>query len=129
MTGPENSRHPLNQSDATDHDRSRLGRPRFPALWAVWALPRTIRCQIITNRASNFLLVFSLRPHLLCDYLVFFLIGQRDHFGFSFTTLTKNVLKQPIRTAVSDVNDQLECESYARNPKRARGKRYWFCIG
>ena len=50
----------------------------------------------------------------------FFFIGQRDHFGFSFTTLNKNVLKQPIRTAVSDVNDQLECESYARNPKRAR---------
>lgn len=38
----------------------------------------------------------------------FFFIGQRDHFGFSFTTLNKNVLKQPIRTAVSDVN---ECEN------------------
>ena len=88
-----------------------------------------------TNQMPNynqprfqFFACFLFTPSFAVWLFGFFFIDQRDHFGFSFTTLNKNVLKQPIRTAVSDVNDQLECESYARNPKRARGKRYWFCI-
>ena len=97
MTGPENSRHPLNQSDATDHDLVARVFPRFGQFGHF--LDQSDAKLIITNRASNFLLVFSLRPHLLCDYLVFFLLAS--------VIILVLVLRQLIKTCSNSQSEQL----------------------
>ena len=64
--------HSLNQSDA-NLNQSRLGRPRFPALWQCGCFTLSTHCHL---RISSF-----------------FLICCCDNFGFGFTTLDRKALQ------------------------------------
>ena len=67
VIGPENSHHPLNQSDA---------KLKPIATW-----------KFAFSRALTNLLFFTLSSYWLMIMKVFVLIGPRGHFGFGFSTL------------------------------------------
>ena len=72
VIGLENSRHPLNQSDA---------KVKPIATWS-----------LAFSRAYDRLPVFSLSSHWLPLKFSFVLIGHYDYFGFGFTTLNRKAL-------------------------------------
>ena len=72
VIGQENSRHPLNQSDA-----------KLKAM-VTWSLA--------FSRALGRFRVFTLSPYWLLVMLTFVLIGHCGYFGFGFTTLNRKAL-------------------------------------
>ena len=72
VIGLENSRHPLNQSDA---------KLKPIATWSP-----------AFSRAWGRLPVFTLSSHRLLLIFIFVLIGRYDYFGFGFTTLNRKAL-------------------------------------
>ena len=94
VTGPENSRHFLNQSDVKLTPSS----PRFPVFRKLAPLSQPIRCKTKTkqpafSRASGSMGVFTLSFHWLLKACSFLLIGCCDYFGFDFNdTQSKSVL-------------------------------------
>ena len=72
VIGLENSRHPLNQSDA-----------KLKPI-ATWSLA--------FSRAWDRLRVFTLSSHWFVVIFIFVLIGRCDYFGFGFSTLNWKLL-------------------------------------
>ena len=72
VIGLENSRHPLNQSDA---------KLKPIATWS-----------FAFSRACVWLRVFTLSSHWLLVIFIFALIGRCEYFGFGFTTLNPKAL-------------------------------------
>ena len=72
VIGLENSRHPLNQSDAK--------------------VKPTVTWLLTFSRASGRLPVFTLSSHWLPLKFSFVLIGRYDYFGFAFTTLNRKAV-------------------------------------
>ena len=70
VIGLENSRHPLNQSDA---------KLNYEPI-ATWSLA-------FSRARADRLRVFTLSSHWFVVIFIFVLIGRCDYFGFGFSTL------------------------------------------
>ena len=99
VIGPENSRHPLSQSDAE--------------------LKPIVTWLLAFSRAWNRLHVFTLSSHWLLVISTFVRIGRCDYFGFGFTTLNRKALYQNSipRRSTQFSNGRLVCVG----PSSSRG--------